>query len=688
MRKLIRSLLCAFLFCGTLLLLSGCLRVGGGNSLVRVMLTEGEDYTILSDNPVSVPLGGDAVFSVSLPEGAVCIQTSGGAVYDADAGTLTLSRVCYPQTITMRTAVNPEIVKFFLENAGGGGYVGADIEQGLVYAGSVANVFVRTKPEFRFDGWSLRHSLEKGGALVSTSESFSYTVTQNTFLYANFTRVVEEKKDPEEATTLGKTRLFTYDANGGVYAGTTVSIVPFDIPISHIYENCFPVQDQFVREGYQLIEYNTKADGSGTGYSPGSKIIEPDTGDPVYLYCIWAKESDASLFSWEEADGGVAVTAYRGAEDTVVIPEKLGGKPVVRIRSGAFTDAPFETLVIPRTVRVVESAAFGCTSAFTTLYMFDTIKEIPDDAFTDTSGFSKFRLNAARDPVYTNSTEGCFGEKWERIVSSEKPVIVVVSGSSSLYGLNGAMLQSFVGDEYTVVNYGTNAGTSSVFYLEMLSHYLDEGDIVIHAPEVGSMTMGGTEISWRLFRGTEYYYNAWRDVDMRRYSHLFRSLTEHAEITSPMAPLDYTMRAYNMNEYGDISNTTAYQTDDYHAGANIVLSPGVISGRNQEELNHAYSVLLEKGVRVYMSCAPCNANAIAASSRSEEAQAAYMQSLRESVCVPVISDIGDYILEGCLMYNSDYHPNAWGRDMRTEQLFADLAAQLKQEGVVLGVPQP
>ena len=40
------------------------------------------------------------------------------------------------------------------------------------------------------------------------------------------------------------------------------------------------------------------------------------------------------------------------------------------------------------------------------------------------------------------------------------------------------------------------------------------------------------------------------------------------------------------------------------------------------------------------------------------------------------------------MYNPDYHPNAWGRDMRTEQLFADLAAQLKQEGVVLGVPQP
>jgi hypothetical protein len=32
------------------------------------------------------------------------------------------------------------------------------------------------------------------------------------------------------------------------------------------------------------------------------------------------------------------------------------------------------------------------------------------------------------------------------------------------------------------------------------------------------------------------------------------------------------------------------------------------------------------------------------------------------------------------MYNSDYHPNAYGRDDRTKQLYADLAAQLAKEG--------
>ena len=35
------------------------------------------------------------------------------------------------------------------------------------------------------------------------------------------------------------------------------------------------------------------------------------------------------------------------------------------------------------------------------------------------------------------------------------------------------------------------------------------------------------------------------------------------------------------------------------------------------------------------------------------------------------------------MYNSDYHPNAYGRDDRTKQLYADLAAQMEKDGMPL-----
>lgn len=675
----IRRIVRCALFSAFLLLLTGCHSASGGG-LISVMLEEGDGFHVVGENPVRVQPGTSAVFQIEMSEGYVCIQSSDGTVYDEDSATLTVTDVRYPRTVQMRVADNPKKMKFFIENAGNGGYVGADLEQGFVYEGTIAHCYAQPKDEYRFDGWSLRHSLEQGGELLSTDLNFTYTVTESAFLFANFTRVVADLDTPDPDR---ETYLITYDAGEGRYNGTNVSVITFELERYHIYENCLPAKDTFVREGYQLIEYNTKADGSGEAYSLGSKIIDDYAPDEeIVLYCVWAKESDASLFSYEETGGYLTITDYRGDEDTVVIPEKIDGKTVVRIRKGAFVEKHFSTLVIPKTITVVDSGAFGCTSNFTTLYMFDNIVSIRDDSFTDLSGLRNFRLNAAKSPAFTNSAEGCFSEKWEWLVSSEKPVIVVVSGSSSLYGLNSAMLQSMVGNDYTVVNYGTNAGTSSVFYLEVLSHFLGEGDIVIHAPEIGDSTMGSTDITWRLMRGTEYYLNVWRYVDVSRYSHLFSQLSEFNTYRKS-TELDYTMRTAQLNEYGDIETSDEMNSSDYFGGATIGLYVGAISGTKRESLNEAYRMLTDRGVKVYMSCAPCNRNAIPAKYLTEAAMDAYMDSIRSAVDVPVISHIRDYILGGEYMYNSDYHPNAWGRDMRTKQLYADLAAQMEKDGIPL-----
>lgn len=678
MQKLLRRAL----FFGTLLvaltlLLCGCRNVLAGGAYVRVMLQDGEGFTVSGPNPVLVPTGGTAAFQIDMPEGFVCIQHSENTVFDDTTNTLYVTDVKYPRTVSMRVADNPEQVKFFLENYGNGGYVGSETEQGFVYAGTVARCYVRPKPEFRFDGWSLKYSLARGGELLSTDEVFDYTVTANTFLYANFTRVVAEVKPQNPNREL---YMITYNAGEGVYAGTNVSEISFELEKYHIYENCLPANDTFVREGYQLIEYNTEPDGSGRAYSLGSKLLETySKTEPIVLHCIWAKESDTSLFTWEDTGKTITITGYSGDEDTVVIPEKINGKNVTGVRSGAFVDKHFSTMVLPKTLLFAESGAFGCTSNFSTLYMFDNITNFKNDAFTDRSGLRNIRLNAAHKPGFTNSTEGCFGVKWERLVSSDKPLIVVMSGSSSLYGLNGAMLQSMVGEDYTVVNYGTNAGVSSVFYLEAISHFLDEDDIVIHAPEIGGSTMGATNVTWRLFRGTEYYFNVWRYVDMTRYTEFFSQLSEFNSYRQGSS-LDYTVRAQNLNIYGDIDNTTAENFAEYHAGSNIHLNPGTINGKNQENLNWVYQLLLDKGVTVYMSCAPCNYNAIVGQYRNDAAMDAYMAGIQDSVIVPVISHIKNYILPGEKMYNSDYHPNAYGRDDRTKQLYADLAAQLAKEG--------
>jgi hypothetical protein len=72
-------------------------------------------------------------------------------------------------------------------------------------------------------------------------------------------------------------------------------------------------------------------------------------------------ESD---FETEAADGGVAITKYKGRSRTVVIPATIGGKPVVGIGEEAFNLArSLTTVTIPDSVTSIGNWAFyGCNN--------------------------------------------------------------------------------------------------------------------------------------------------------------------------------------------------------------------------------------------------------------------------------------------------------------------------------------
>ena len=80
-----------------------------------------------------------------------------------------------------------------------------------------------------------------------------------------------------------------------------------------------------------------------------------------------------------------------------------------------------------------------------------------------------------------------------------------------------------------------------------------------------------------------------------------------------------------------------------------------------------------------MSFAPINKDACNATSKKPETHTAYLNKIKSSLHITVISDPADYMLEQKYFYNSDYHPGVTGRAIRTERLIADLKAQLAKE---------
>lgn len=677
----------------------GLASCGGTESYtVSVLLTEADGYTITSENPVAVQAGADAVFQVQLDEGYTFVQADGGGIW-AD-GVLTIPAVYYPTTVNMIATDADEKVKFFVDNETGGGIVSMGTDAFFFYPGAKVVLTAEPHEGNYFAGWTLDKSMDKGGRLLSTDSTYEYTIHTKGEVFGNFYPIVTEKEDaaPTESSDnlTGPTRdyggwgiqgnesthMIEYKANGGTVSGYD-SDTYYDQVSTAVYScpNTLADKSIFVREGYVLLEYNTKADGTGTAIPCGGKF--PPAGEMTTLYCIWAKYSDVTDFRYEDNGQGMTITGYNGDDDMLVIPERVGTKAVTRIAAGAVKGKNFTTLVIPKSVEVVEDNAFQHCGQMETLYLFDSIQYIGDGSFTNRENWKHLRLGAVKDPTFSNHEDATFCRKWEKLLTDslrETKNLVVCSGSSSYYGLDTPLLEELLGGEYSVINFGNVATCSVSFFMDGVADYLDSEDIIVQAPETAyGGEMGDPYFFWVIYRIIEHSYDFLYHVDdIGLYAGVLNALTEYNSYREYMTPLDYDIFCTSVDENGDITIDMPNGPDDAYFGVQI--SFWEINGDWLRNLNRIHDRIMEEtGCRIYFSFAPFNYNAVKHDNRDSETHNILDNMLKETLHVPVISYVWDYMLEGRLMYNSDYHPAEEGRGIRTRQLAKDILAQFAKE---------
>ena len=276
------------------------------------------------------------------------------------------------------------------------------------------------------------------------------------------------------------------------------------------------------------------------GFSNIGGVCAVGEDDSLKLYVVWAKNSEVADFTYEKreitilaSDGvkegdakykskkvsGWFITRYNGSDKLVVIPEMINGEPVIGIAERAFGGFT-ERVVIPKSIYQIEDKAFSNCTKLREVVFFDRLQQVKNSSFP--SSVSTIVLNAQRSTVYRGG-EGDFAIKYERVrMLADEKKLVVISGSSSWYGLVSAKLEDYLNYEYNVINYGTNAGVCMAFYMEAMMKYLGEGDIVVHAPEYTSGAQwGDSQIVWRHFRGNSQCYDIFREVDMRNFTNFW-----------------------------------------------------------------------------------------------------------------------------------------------------------------------
>ncbi len=441
--------------------------------------------------------------------------------------------------------------------------------------------------------------------------------------------------------------------------------------------------EPFFREGYVQTGWNTKPDGSGVHIGFGSRSGCNE------LFAEWKAETDESAFSYLHTEESAVVTGYHGQGAVCVLPDTLGGKKVRVIQKGAFAGAEFTEFICSDTVRVIEDRAFE-NALVEKVTLFDDLQQISDGSFLGCPVRTLY-LNARRAPVYAGSYFSAFPDKCERLFSLAGKKIVLFSGSSGRYGYDSRMIEDAF-EEYGVVNMGTYAYTNAKPQLDIVLQAMKEGDILVEAPEFDARTQqfcGSDELDRFFFSLVETDYKLIERLDLRRYTGVFGALNEYLYEHGRMEAKDYSCRA---SEYDDDGNPIGYPTyneygdytlkrpnsekDEMHRIIPADYTTDTITRELAMALDKELAYFTEKDINVLFTYAPRNRSSLTESSTQERIEETELL-LRQTLTVPVISDIEDYFYSGIYFYEIDNHLSDEGAALRTEQLIADMTEWMR-----------
>lgn len=583
-----------------------------------------------------------------------------GVEYNSSTHKVTLSDVTYP--ITIKVNVKKREMFSFSIVSDGGGTVSSDCGD-KVEGGDTVKISAAAEEGYEFVGYSVGKSLRDGGMYFSSSADETYTVNGNTELYANFV-------SPEDFVIM-------YDLSGGYALGSEMTkYCQISSEDFHLCPNTLPDTGIFVREGYVLAGYT---DIAGKFYGCGWNIVMPE-GNRAELSAVWLKETPAERFTYTVSGSGVTLTGYDdGGADIVVIPETISGEKVTAIAEGTFSGAEFEEIFISRNITTIADGAVK-SCGLKVCRLNDSVVNISDCAFADCDDFSTLIINAVRTPTCQNTQHGSYAVKYERLMTSRSPKLIITSGSSSAYGF---LSEQFIGEiseagcgDWDVVNYACHYQTPGVFYIDVISNFISAGDVVLHSPEPLAAQLGSVKITpvmWQFFEGA---YEAFSLVDIREYELLFDSFAEFNQTRAYMPETSYSDHWEGVNVYGDVDFYKRGQYDGFVGGQGLFsFNPDLISSDN---LNRVYDKVTEHGGYVLMTFAPVNSGAVLPPSKDRKNQLKYMDAIEENLHVTLISDVEDQVWNGKYMFDTNLHLSTEGASLRTSKLSRDFAAWFKE----------
>ena len=507
--------------------------------------------------------------------------------------------------------------------------------------------------------------------------------------------------------TLTLTNRFTYlcyRANGGEGNGEYGEEVIKSCDLTnHIRPNTARASELFTRPGYSLTSWNTEADGSGVRVGLGSRVTTE--GWKTVLYAQWEKWSAEENFRFEIREeknskaairrGGpeiihiAVITGYTGEEDRVVVPAELSGCPVKEIARDAFAGCPAQAIVLPLSLRKLEEGAFR-GAKLTELTLYDNLADFSDQSFAACENLKTLYINAQEAPygaIYHR--ENCYADKADLLITAKgSKKLVFYGGCSAWFNLSpDVMRDDPLYRECTVIDMGLNGTVNGAIQMDILSAYLEAGDILFHTPELSSrfQMMSDTRMrkdDARLWCGLDANYDLLSQADLTKVTGLFDSFCYYLSLKDRTASYtDVYEDDKGRRFFGPMGTIPFWHAvaEGIPLGDEVSLAPETLTPEETALLRESHRLLKEKGVDVYLSYACLNVDALSPEEIAliPEMDARYHKVLGEEGNARVISHLSDFLYHEEDFYDTNYHLLSPQADENTRIWLRDLHAALE-----------
>lgn len=277
-------------------------------------------------------------------------------------------------------------------------------------------------------------------------------------------------------------------------------------------------------------------------------------------------------------------------------------------------------------------------------------------------------------PQYEGDYNASLIDKVNRLESLDSPKIVLIGNSNLAFGMNSEELEAAFG--LPVVNMGLHGGIGNEFHERMALLNVQKGDIYIvcHSTFADNGGIDDATLTWLAI---EDHFDLWRLLRWSDAPTMLKGypvyLRKCLDLWAPgygnqeTAVMDVYVRSA-FNEYGDIEWPDEGLTFDF---ADYQSYPPPIGDITVARLNALNDTLTAQGATLLIAGYPIADTSARAADADFDA---FEESLRAQLHAPVISHYTDYIYPCEDFFNSSFHLNNVGKELRTQQLISDLTA--------------